>query len=96
VVGFVLCGICIPPDLRRKHYRAASAGGDVGDRLEVLSSPTGRLGGRARGLARPVDVVEHVMTGIASTFVEGIARRDSSGRRGSRAASSCGVSLPFN
>lgn len=96
MVGFVLCGICIPPDLRRKHSRAASAGGDVGERLEVLSSPTGRPGGRARGLARLLDMVKHVMTRIALTFVEGISRRAFPDVEVSRAASSSGSLLPFN
>ena len=96
MVGFMICGIRISPGLRRKHSRAASAGGDAGGRLEVLSSPTGRLGGRARGLARPVDMVEHVMTWIALTFVEGIARRAFPDVEVSRAVSSSGSSLPFN
>jgi hypothetical protein len=92
----VLCGIHVRPGLRRKHFRAASACGEAGQRLEVLCSPTGRLGGRARGLARPVDMVEHVMTRIASPLVEEIARRAFPDVEVFRAASSSSSSLPFN
>ena len=92
----MLCGIDVAPGLRRKHFRATSTGGDAGQRLEVLCSPAGRLGGRARGPARLVDMVEHVMTRSALTFVEGNSPCAFPDVEMSRAASSSGSLLPFN